>query len=1129
MKSFLLSSFLIAFLVSTSLQDTYSQTIIPGGYVSGTWTAAGSPYLIQGNITIHTDSTLNIQPGVQVNFQGNHSFTVNGFLQAIGTAVDSIHFIAVTTWMGLRFANAPDSSHLAYCTIRGSTSWGGIICSNSNPVITHSTISDNRQGVVSGGISLQNSNANIAHCTISNNENYGEGGGIRISGGSPQISYCSIIGNYGVQGGGIWCAAGTPLISNTSITRNLGGTGGGIYVGGGQVTITDCIITADTANGMGGGIYVSSTGGSLIINNSTINNCKAPSGGGIYVASANSVLITGCTFESNVVNNAGGGGAMYINQASTVSIISTTLDDNYCGSYPGGVINSVNCSNLVIDHCDVVNNSAAVIEGGIILNGNTTMTLKNSIFRNQQGAHIWFQSYTSASVSYNDFYGTPLFYYPPTGLGVLTQTNANGDSCDVFYNIYLDPLFVDFPNGDYNLSWANWPKSDSTKSPCIDAGDPSSPHDPDNTITDMGAFYFHQPGTIIPGGYVSGIWTAANSPYMIHGDITIHTDSTLTIEPGVEVIFDGYYRLNVAGHLYANGTASDSIYFMPTDTLVGWRGIYYSSLNTQQQLSYCVIKYGFESGIWIQAVNLNLKVSYCTIAHCRSEFGGGINAHGYGSTLQISHSTIAYNIAESVSGGKGGGIYLFYGTLIMDTCTVHANRAVIPIEDEYHAVQGGGIYMGPDAGNATITAIISGSFITDNFIGLSNGGEAIGTYPPDRGGGIYIGSIAPVTISHCNISGNRANIDFRSGGGIFSDIPCILTTLSYCNISNNWTPAYAGGYEATGSSNIINCTFSGNYYFAILFHLAYPSTVWSVSNTIVAYNEFGMYKDGNGTLTVNYSDNIDDYYGLPPGFGVPDTVNFNGDPCDVFFNISMDPLFADTANGDYRLTWANWPTPDSTKSPCIDAGDPLSPLDPDGTFADQGVFSFDQSVPVELVSFSGKLVEYNVILEWVTATEINNLGFEIHRQLDGADWEKIGFVEGHGTTTEFNSYSFTDKNILTGIYLYQLKQIDYDGSFEYSVEVKVEVGAPLEFSLEQNYPNPFNPSTKISYQLPFGGDVTLKIYDILGNEIETIVDEYNPAGSYEVDFNTVELSSGIYFYTLRTGNFIESRKMVLLK
>ncbi len=113
---------------------------------------------------------------------------------------------------------------------------------------------------------------------------------------------------------------------------------------------------------------------------------------------------------------------------------------------------------------------------------------------------------------------------------------------------------------------------------------------------------------------------------------------------------------------------------------------------------------------------------------------------------------------------------------------------------------------------------------------------------------------------------------------------------------------------------------------------------------------------------------------------------------------------------------------------------------------------------------------------------------------------------------------------------YRLKQVDYDGSFEYSDEVEVMNSiTPDEYFLSQNYPNPFNPSTKISWQVPVGSHQTLKIYDVLGNEVATLVDEYKPAGSYEVEWNAAGLPSGIYFYQLKAGSFVESKKMVLLK
>ena len=193
-------------------------------------------------------------------------------------------------------------------------------------------------------------------------------------------------------------------------------------------------------------------------------------------------------------------------------------------------------------------------------------------------------------------------------------------------------------------------------------------------------------------------------------------------------------------------------------------------------------------------------------------------------------------------------------------------------------------------------------------------------------------------------------------------------------------------------------------------------------------------------------------------------------------------------------------------------------------------------VPVELQSFTAAVFASGVKLEWSTATETNNSGFEILRttQDDNKDWEKISFIQGFGTTTEVHHYSFVDESVSAGKYQYRLKQIDFDGTFEYSNIIDVTVDAPTKFSLEQNYPNPFNPVTKIKYTIPSNvkgemSNVSLKVYDILGNEIVTLINEEKQPGTYEVDFDGTNLPSGIYFYQLKTGNFIETKKMILLR
>ncbi|MBL1153402.1 MAG: T9SS type A sorting domain-containing protein [Ignavibacteriota bacterium] len=191
-------------------------------------------------------------------------------------------------------------------------------------------------------------------------------------------------------------------------------------------------------------------------------------------------------------------------------------------------------------------------------------------------------------------------------------------------------------------------------------------------------------------------------------------------------------------------------------------------------------------------------------------------------------------------------------------------------------------------------------------------------------------------------------------------------------------------------------------------------------------------------------------------------------------------------------------------------------------------------IPVELTSFSASVSENSVTLNWLTATELNNLGFEIQRQNSddknqNMEWTKIGFVPGFGTTTEPKSYSFIDSKLETGNYNYRLKQIDLDGSFAYSNTINIKIEQPFVFTLDQNYPNPFNPVTSIQYAIANKQFVKLIVYDVLGNEIAVLVNEEKPAGEYKVTFNAAGLPSGVYLYQLKAGEFNSVRKLVLLK
>ena len=191
-------------------------------------------------------------------------------------------------------------------------------------------------------------------------------------------------------------------------------------------------------------------------------------------------------------------------------------------------------------------------------------------------------------------------------------------------------------------------------------------------------------------------------------------------------------------------------------------------------------------------------------------------------------------------------------------------------------------------------------------------------------------------------------------------------------------------------------------------------------------------------------------------------------------------------------------------------------------------------LPVELVSFTATANRMNADLRWSTATEVNNYGFEIERR-QTATWDKVGFVSGAGSSNAPRNYSYTDNNLSPGRYTYRLKQVDNNGAFSYHGSVEVVIGlAPQAFALFQNYPNPFNPSTVISYQLAVNSQVTLKVYDVLGKEVATLVNGEMKAGSYTVPFsansaNGSTLASGVYIYRLNAGTFVSTKKLVLMK
>ena len=310
------------------------------------------------------------------------------------------------------------------------------------------------------------------------------------------------------------------------------------------------------------------------------------------------------------------------------------------------------------------------------------------------------------------------------------------------------------------------------------------------------------------------------------------------------------------------------------------------------------------------------------------------------------------------------------------------------------------------------------------------------------------------------------------------------------------------------------------------------------SNDTVWRNNIGVANPGSGVLEWNRAiliaesenmvwDNNITYSGTPGDISV-NFSNTSVNENDLSNNLlGVDPLFANAGRRNFAL---------NLNSPAINAGSDqiISFIDinyqprPAGS-VDIGAFEFDESdLPVELTAFDAVTSASDVLLTWETASELNNAGFYIEMQYQGATFVPIAFIEGHGTTQSPRSYAYTLSNRPTGAYVFRLKQIDFDGTFAYSPTASVSLN-PSAFVLNQSYPNPFNPQTRIEYTVPVASAVHLDVYNLLGEKIQTLVQENQAPGTYSVLFDAGELPNGTYVYRLTAGTFEESKTMVLLR
>ena len=675
-------------------------------------------------------------------------------------------------------------------------------------------------------------------------------------------------------------------------------------------------------------------------------------------------------------------------------------------------------------------------------------------------------------------------------------------------------------------------------------------------------------------GDVWGTWTKENSPYNVIGYIRVPPGMTLVIEPGVVVNFRVHHVFSIRlATLVAVGTETDSIYFTAEDSATGWRGIRFQSSSNNCRLSYCRLEYGratgggeYSRGGVIYCFNSSPMISNNTIIDNLAYLGGGAIYCAYSSPT-ISSNTISNNTSRDA---RGGGIHCWASDPMIANNLICNNSALS---------YGGGVYCG-NWSDPTVT----GNIISGNFAGINGGGvecrehssplihENVITANSSAqcGGGVASWETANPTITNNVISRNSAPL---AAGGIYllngaplvdGNVVCGNSTEEvgggiYCGayvnsmISHNIIVGNSAGGEGGGLwiGNLSNPTVSYN----------------TISGNVAGYVGGGVYCKSYSDPTITGTILWGDEALVGPEIGVDPTSQPTVSYCDVqggwpgIGNFDADPLFVGPEREDFHLRW---------HSPCIDAGDPNFPLDPDGTRSDIGALYFNQDVAgiIEVYPHNtpiivppwGKCIFYDLrafnfsnhtltvdVRSYFYSPEIGRSRWlDKYSNISIPVGDSVGRIQirhrfpDHAPPGDYTFVAYIGDfpNNIVDSCLFYLTKVDstgagttdcLEGEDLFKEISATESSLPNDYALSRNYPNPFNATTNINYQLPVNSRVRLQVYNLLGQKVATLVEERQEAGYRSVIWEASEHSSGLYFYKLTAGDFTETKRMMLVK
>lgn len=1022
---------------------------------------------------------------------------------------------------------------LDYVTIKdnvASNNGGGVnVYTDYSPVvtITNSTFSNNESQSEGGAVfGYYYGYVNISHSTFTSNMTQYGGGAIRASFDSMRVTSTSFTGNRA---------------HNTSFGNSRGGA---IFVNWGDIVVDSSSFEANSVSATsygsqeGGAIHIYSGAESdAFVKNSTFRADSASDGGAIYLYDGSSTLtVENSKFYSNYATK--WGGAIYQTDGSLV-VKNTTLDSNKANNGGGGAVYAGYGTGLTVQNTNVRYNNAGGDNGGgiYVYSDIPYFTLKNSEVSNN---YAYYNGGGIYSLSPIDTLSEVIITHniaDESGGGIMIDDNS-GSKTSVWTNVRVDSNEAKGNNsggGSEGVAYLSPERPEENRNGAV-----PSPREVQN-----GAFGYGRGGGVFDnmggmtwdGGslrgntatYIGGgLYFQSNQNSTIQNTVTISGNTANGVTNSVQV-GSGSGTLTVG---IETGSVFDSIpgYALSFDGVDDYAYMY-SPISSMSN--------GFTIEMWVKPTSLpspgkmviyssngrtvqyGIDSSYRFYARFEEDF----QTYEYISGTTTVTANQWYHFAVSVDPG--------------DSLILYVNGA----KEASGHVSG---YFG-GTGYACLGRMYAGDPVNSanyhHFTGLIDEARM---WEGDRTASQIRASMYR-TLSGSALAGSLFYLQMNENTGALAHDYSNGNNLDLDQAGVEYQPAWAastapvGGGSSTTTSVPANTTGTqtiGNAEFNMTDGFDDPTDV-VVSEVTAPPDAF----------PTNYTSSVGDKYFVIDAYPYPDSGSFS-----ATLTLTFGPgKITDPTPSIYIL----YKRASTSSSTWTSYGAASSVDTATGKITWTNITSLSQAIvvnenfalPVQLESFTARVVTGGVTLEWATATEVNNYGFYIERRRDDEPtYTELpnSFVEGSGTTVGEKLYSWTDQSALTGTYHYRLRQVDLNGDAMYSQEIKVTVTvtgveetAPREFALHQNYPNPFNPSTRIGYQLPFAGVVRLEIYNILGQRVRVLVDDAQmSAGVYQANFDAVSFGGGVYYLRISvewvddagmTQRFVDVKKMMLLQ